>query len=167
MVPRDLTELHGNIFMEVCTSCQKEYFRSCDVGGMGLKLTGNRCIGGDDVLLFETGLKPPPPTPGDAVVDNSNYSSCVKDGVAIRFSERRKSKLERNNNRSGCGGYLRDNAVDWDTPLPEEKFQRAQEEIQKADLVITLGTSLRIRPVCCDIDAIYYISFYYILSYGT
>ena len=167
MVPRDLTELHGNIFMEVCTSCQKEYFRSCDVGGMGLKLTGNRCIGGDDVLLFETGLKPPPPTPGDAVVDNSNYSSCVKDGVTIRFSERRKSKLERNNNRSGCGGYLRDNAVDWDTPLPEEKFQRAQEEIQKADLVITLGTSLRIRPVCCDIDAIYYISFYYILTYGT
>jgi len=46
----------------------------------------------------------------------------------------------------GCGAPLRDCAVDWDTPLPEDKFARADLEIQKADRVICLGTSLRIRP---------------------
>lgn len=142
MVPRDLTELHGNIFMEVCTKCHKEYLRPCDVGGMGLRLTGNRCTGGEDVLLYENGLK----DPVAAVIPEPADTPDTKDGVAVRFSERRKRKLERPFDRSGCGGYLRDHAVDWDTSLPEDKFQRAQDEIQKADLVITLGTSLRIRP---------------------
>lgn len=35
--PREaLSELHGNIFTEVCAACDKEVFRDFDVQGMGI-----------------------------------------------------------------------------------------------------------------------------------
>ena len=88
----DISELHGNIFIEKCDKCRTEFFRKYDVGGMGLQLTGNRC------------------------------------------------------ERPDCGGPLRDFAIDWDTALPKDKFKRAHAEMDKADLVLCLGTSLRITP---------------------
>ena len=48
--------------------------------------------------------------------------------------------------RPGCTGRLRDMAIDWDTDLPGEIFSRAHKEMDSADLVITMGTSLRIQP---------------------
>lgn len=87
-----LTELHGNIFIEECVQCGTQYFRERDIGGMGLRPTGNKC---DNAL---------------------------------------------------CGGVLIDNAVDWDTDLPEHKFKVAEQHMSRANLVICLGTSLRIRP---------------------
>lgn len=45
-----------------------------------------------------------------------------------------------------CDGVLIDNAVDWDTDLPEHKFKVAEQHMSRANLVICLGTSLRIRP---------------------
>lgn len=45
-----------------------------------------------------------------------------------------------------CGGDLRDTLLDWEDALPEVDFARATEECKKADLVICLGTSLRIEP---------------------
>lgn len=38
-----LSELHGNICMEICEICNHKYFRSYDVGGMNLQPTGNIC----------------------------------------------------------------------------------------------------------------------------
>jgi mono-ADP-ribosyltransferase sirtuin 6 len=38
-----LSELHGNICMEICELCDTQYFREIDIGGMGLNLTGNIC----------------------------------------------------------------------------------------------------------------------------
>jgi mono-ADP-ribosyltransferase sirtuin 6 len=91
--PENLTELHGNIFMEKCEKCFRDYFRDYDVGGMGLQPTGNLC----DI--------------------------------------------------ESCKGVLRDWTIDdWDTELPKDKFKKATSEINKADLIICLGTSLRIRP---------------------
>jgi mono-ADP-ribosyltransferase sirtuin 6 len=49
--------------------------------------------------------------------------------------------------RFECDGALRDTLLDWESPLPEEDWQRAQEECQKSDLCLVLGTSLRIEPV--------------------
>jgi hypothetical protein len=45
-----------------------------------------------------------------------------------------------------CGGVLVDMAVDWDTPLPQHIFKQAHAHLDRADLVICLGSSLRIRP---------------------
>jgi NAD+-dependent protein deacetylase sirtuin 6 len=46
-----------------------------------------------------------------------------------------------------CLGDLRDTLLDWEDALPEDDYERAQEECEKADLVICCGTSLRITPV--------------------
>lgn len=46
-LPRDnLAELHGNVFMERCEKCGKEFLRENAVETVGLKRTGNRCLGG-------------------------------------------------------------------------------------------------------------------------
>lgn len=45
-----------------------------------------------------------------------------------------------------CRGCLRDVLLDWDDELPEEDLQRATDHCLKADLVVCLGTSLRIEP---------------------
>lgn len=45
-----------------------------------------------------------------------------------------------------CGGDLKDCLLDWEDALPEFDFERSQQHCTEADLVITLGTSLRIEP---------------------
>lgn len=45
-----------------------------------------------------------------------------------------------------CGGALCDTLLDWEDPLPENDFDRSNAYCQEADLVICLGTSLRIQP---------------------
>jgi mono-ADP-ribosyltransferase sirtuin 6 len=43
-IPRThISELHGNIFAEECTKCRREYMRTFDTQGMGLKPTGRYC----------------------------------------------------------------------------------------------------------------------------
>ena len=55
-------------------------------------------------------------------------------------------KTGRQCTKAGCGGDLRDTVLDWDDALPEEDWGRSQDECEAADLVLTLGTSLRIEP---------------------
>lgn len=38
-----LSELHGNICMEICDVCKTQYFHDRDIGGMGLRPTGRIC----------------------------------------------------------------------------------------------------------------------------
>ena len=45
-----------------------------------------------------------------------------------------------------CGGVLVDTLLDWEDGLPEQDFERAEAECDRADLVLCLGTSLRIVP---------------------
>lgn len=46
-----------------------------------------------------------------------------------------------------CGGMLHDTLLDWEDPLPYDDLHRAEKECALADLVVCLGTSLRIEPV--------------------
>ncbi|KAJ9568068.1 hypothetical protein OSB04_004034 [Centaurea solstitialis] len=57
-IPREkLSELHGNSFMERCTSCGVEYFRDFEVESVGLKETSRRCSNADcDLKLKDTVL---------------------------------------------------------------------------------------------------------------
>ena len=45
-----------------------------------------------------------------------------------------------------CGGPLRDVLLDWCDHLPEDDWDRCQERCNEADLIVTLGTSLRMEP---------------------
>lgn len=45
-----------------------------------------------------------------------------------------------------CTGKLKDTLLDWEDDLPEVDWERAQAECINADLVLCLGTSLRIEP---------------------
>jgi mono-ADP-ribosyltransferase sirtuin 6 len=46
----------------------------------------------------------------------------------------------------GCQGKLHDTLLDWEDALPEADFERAEQECNASDLVLCLGTSLRIEP---------------------
>lgn len=65
-------------------------------------------------------------------------------GISFQKTGRKCSrKIEKGN---VCNGYLRDTLLDWDDDLPEEDWSEACEKCEDADLVIALGTSLRIEP---------------------
>ncbi|NWI11340.1 SIR6 deacetylase, partial [Crypturellus soui] len=93
-----LAELHGNMFVEECVKCGKQYVRDAVVGSMGLKPTGRLC--------------------------------SVTKGRGLR----------------ACRGKLRDTILDWEDSLPDRDLTLADEACRKADLSITLGTSLQIKP---------------------
>uniref|UniRef100_A0A8C3SF05 NAD-dependent protein deacylase sirtuin-6 n=1 Tax=Chelydra serpentina TaxID=8475 RepID=A0A8C3SF05_CHESE len=97
--PRDkLAELHGNMFVEECVKCGKQYVRDAVVGSMGLKPTGRLC----DVSKAR-GLR-------------------------------------------ACRGKLIDTILDWEDSLPDRDLSLADDACRKADLSVTLGTSLQIKP---------------------
>ncbi|CAM4700070.1 NAD-dependent protein deacylase sirtuin-6 isoform X2 [Caretta caretta] len=97
--PRDkLAELHGNMFVEECVKCSKQYVRDAVVGTMGLKPTGRLC----DVSKAR-GLR-------------------------------------------ACRGKLIDTVLDWEDSLPDRDLSLADDACRKADLSVTLGTSLQIKP---------------------
>lgn len=52
----------------------------------------------------------------------------------------------RNCSLGSCPGKLKDTLLDWEDLLPQTEWDRAQEECLRADLVLCLGTSLRIEP---------------------
>uniref|UniRef100_A0A672UZQ9 NAD-dependent protein deacylase sirtuin-6 n=1 Tax=Strigops habroptila TaxID=2489341 RepID=A0A672UZQ9_STRHB len=93
--PRDkLAELHGNMFVEECVKCGKQYVRDAVVGSMGLKAHGRLC----------------------SVTKARGLRACRE---------------------------VRDTILDWEDSLPDRDLTLADE---KADLSITLGTSLQIKP---------------------
>lgn len=48
---------------------------------------------------------------------------------------------------AGCGGPLHDFVLDWDDALPADDLAASEQHIDEADLLLCLGTSLRIEPV--------------------
>ncbi|XP_051769140.1 NAD-dependent protein deacetylase sirtuin-6 [Ctenopharyngodon idella] len=97
--PRDrLSELHGNMFVEECEKCGKQYVRDTVIGVMGLKPTGRNC------------------------------------------------EVTRSRGLRSCRGKLISTILDWEDSLPDRDLNRADEACRRADLALTLGTSLQIKP---------------------
>ncbi len=55
-------------------------------------------------------------------------------------------KTGRKCERDGCNGDLHDTILDWNDELPEIDWALSQEHCEHSDLVLTIGTSLRIEP---------------------
>lgn len=45
-----------------------------------------------------------------------------------------------------CNGHLRNTVLDWEDDLPDEDWELSQQHCHQSDLVIAIGTSLRIEP---------------------
>merc|ERR1712232_1411251 len=56
-------------------------------------------------------------------------------------------KTGRTCTKKNCYGDLRDTLLDWEDELPQKDWIKSQKQCSKSDLVIALGTSLRIEPV--------------------
>lgn len=91
-----LSELHGNIYLEKCQDCQKEYFRDfrCD---------------------------------RDNEDDNDHSTGRIC-------------------SNKGCEGKLMDTIINFGEDLPKEDFERAEENCDKTDLCLVLGSSLTVSP---------------------
>ena len=50
--------------------------------------------------------------------------------------------------QAACRGRLRDFVLDWEDALPDEQLDRAESEADRADVILCLGTSLQIKPIC-------------------
>lgn len=68
--------------------------------------------------------------------------SCVKCKKTYPSSKYFEEKGE----RCSCNKFLRPNVVLFGEGLPIEPLKKAREEIQKADLLIVIGTSLQVSP---------------------
>jgi NAD-dependent SIR2 family protein deacetylase len=48
--------------------------------------------------------------------------------------------------KPGCKGKLRDSLLDWDDALPDNDYDLSKKQFRKADVVLCLGTSMRVQP---------------------
>jgi NAD-dependent deacetylase len=58
--------------------------------------------------------------------------------------------------RCECGGVIRPNTVLFDEWLDDEIYDAAMKEVKKCDLLISIGSSLVVRPACGFLDEVNY-----------
>lgn len=114
-----LAEVHGNCFMERCPSCNTYYLRDFEMPSVGFQNTGRSCTSGRC-----------------RCVRTSAGAGCMRVAGGAWHNVRM------------CRGRLRDFVLDWEDALPEEQLARAEREASAADLILCLGTSLQITPIC-------------------
>lgn len=95
VVSEDISELHGNIYIEKCTQCHKEYLRDVDV------------------------------VTSDCATNHSTGNRC---------------------DNSACNGELVDNIINFGEKLNSNVINKAFEFGEKADLMLAMGSSLRVTP---------------------
>ncbi len=125
--------LHGCIFTEKCEVCGMEYFRDFDIGGVSFQKTGRTCTATRTKKIQSTLKAEGKKTKTDVDVIKIDCDSNNSHG-------------ENNIHDEVCGGDLRDTILDWEDELPEADWETAQIQCENSDLVLALGTSLRIEP---------------------
>ncbi|KAK8983351.1 hypothetical protein V6N11_073771 [Hibiscus sabdariffa] len=121
-IPREkLAELHGNSFMETCSSCGAEYLRDFEVETIGLKETSRRCS--DE----KCGAKL-----RDTVLDWEHsklvhFPLIIIGRIITLFPAPSLNLLD---------------------ALPPKEMDLADKHCRMGDVVLCLGTSLQITPAC-------------------
>ncbi|XP_064898276.1 NAD-dependent protein deacylase sirtuin-6 isoform X1 [Columba livia] len=130
--PRDkLAELHGNMFVEECVKCGKITV------GFGRNLW--RSSSATPLLkhVHQSRLH--------KTVSRQYVRDAVVGSMGLKPTGRLCSVTKARGLRA-CRGKLRDTILDWEDSLPDRDLTLADEACRKADLSVTLGTSLQIKP---------------------
>lgn len=122
--PENLSELHGNVFLEICEKCGHRYLRPYYVL--------------DDVAsqyyeeMEELGES--------SVAKPKHAKQCELCGLNHRTGRRCE--------QAGCGGFLKDSIINFGDNLEEDVLVTAESHARKADLCLCLGTTLQVTPAC-------------------
>lgn len=124
-VPKDkLSELHGNVFIEMCEKCGHRYHRSSYVLD-------------DDASIYYEQLE----NNGAIDVEKPKHA---KQCETCRLSHRTGRKCDQPN----CKGFLKDTIINFGDKLEEKIFSNAEKHAKKNDLCLCLGTTLQVTPAC-------------------
>jgi NAD-dependent SIR2 family protein deacetylase len=99
-----LSELHGNLFVEMCASCGREHVREYQIDSVGFKLTGRMCTAcegplADKALDWDDAL--PEPDFSDAIEHSRTASLAVIVGSSCQMNPARNLPF-----RCGKGGRV-------------------------------------------------------------
>ena len=130
----NLTELHGNAFVEKCENCSKTYIRE--------HVTA--------VLDYKPKVDPVPTVVGS--ISSDDESSQVEfQNINLDQVQREKSKAYGRLtggkcSENGCDGYLRDYVTFIGESVPSGIHSRAIIEAGNASVLISIGQSFNIEP---------------------
>eukprot|EP01083_Nonionella_stella_P218701 784020_1 len=123
-IPRHrLSELHGSVFSETCSTCGHEYVHSHDIGAVGLKPTGRRCIQmvhlkgrpspefcrgelRDNCLDWDNALPDAELDRADDHHRRADLAICIGSSLRIRPAGNLPMKTVRRNGKSECGNLV-------------------------------------------------------------
>lgn len=124
ILPDKLSELHGNVFVEVCEKCSHRYNRPFYV----LDDTASQYY--EDIQEC-----------GETDITKPKYAiQCVTCDLCHRTGRRCEQR--------GCNGHLKDTIINFGDNLEEDIISQAEQQAGKSDLCLSLGTTMRVTPAC-------------------
>ena len=124
VLPENLSELHGNVFLEICEKCGYRYYRPFYVMD-------------DHASLYYEELSDNGETD---IIKPKHAKQCSLCGLNHRTG--------RKCNQKGCHGYLKDSIINFRDNLEEAILNNAERHAQQADLCLSLGTTMQVTPAC-------------------
>lgn len=119
-----MSELHGNVFVEVCEKCGYRYHRSYYV----LDDTASQYY--EEIEDFgRTSVKKP-----------KHAKLCELCGMNHRTGRRCEQQK--------CKGFLKDSIINFKDNLEETILSNAEVHAKRADLCLSLGTTMKVTPAC-------------------
>ena len=122
--PEHLSELHGNVFLELCEECSHRYYRPFYV------MDDNAGQYFEELEEYGTTNVPKP----------KHASQCKQCGLTHRTGRKCEQK--------GCNGFLKDSIINFGDDLEESILTSAERCAQQSDLCLSLGTTMRVTPAC-------------------
>lgn len=114
-----VSELHGNVFIEYCRTCQTEFERP-------------KCVSDDDASLYYEEME----EHGFSYMRKPKAAQCPQ----CRLTHQTKRKCPT------CRKPLHDTIINFGDDLRESQFGPALEHSKAADVMLVLGSTLRVTP---------------------